>query len=37
MHDWRKKGFALALLAGYNMDTTGIFFPVAGGINNAGM
>jgi 3-oxoacyl-[acyl-carrier protein] reductase len=28
---------ALALLDGYNMYTTGNFFPVAGGFNNAGM
>jgi 3-oxoacyl-[acyl-carrier protein] reductase len=29
--------FALSLLDGYNMYTTGNFFPVAGGFNNAGM
>ena len=29
--------FTLALLDGYNMYTTGNFFPVAGGFNNAGM
>ena len=29
--------FAMALLDGYNMYTTGSFFPVAGGFNNAGM
>ena len=29
--------FAMALLDGYNMYTTGNFFPVAGGFNNAGM
>jgi len=28
---------ALGLLDGYNMYTTGNFFPVAGGFNNAGM
>jgi 3-oxoacyl-[acyl-carrier protein] reductase len=28
---------ALALLDGYNMYTTGNFFPVAGGFNNVGM
>jgi len=28
---------ALSLLDGYNMYTTGNFFPVAGGFNNAGM
>lgn len=28
---------ALSLLDGYNMFTTGNFFPVAGGFNNAGM
>jgi len=28
---------ALALLDGYNMYTTGNFFPVAGGFNNSGM
>jgi 3-oxoacyl-[acyl-carrier protein] reductase len=29
--------FAMALLDGHNMYTTGSFFPVAGGFNNAGM
>jgi NAD(P)-dependent dehydrogenase (short-subunit alcohol dehydrogenase family) len=29
--------FALSLLDGYNMYTTGNFFPVAGGFNNKGM
>jgi 3-oxoacyl-[acyl-carrier protein] reductase len=29
--------FCMALLDGYNMYTTGNFFPVAGGFNNAGM
>jgi NAD(P)-dependent dehydrogenase (short-subunit alcohol dehydrogenase family) len=29
--------FALSLLDGYNMYTTGNFFPVAGGFNNVGM
>ena len=29
--------FTLSLLDGYNMYTTGNFFPVAGGFNNAGM
>jgi len=29
--------FTLALLDGYNMYTTGNFFPIAGGFNNAGM
>ncbi len=29
--------FCMALLDGYNMYTTGDFFPVAGGFNNAGM
>ena len=29
--------FAMALLDGYNMYTTGSFFPVAGGFNNVGM
>ena len=29
--------FTMALLDGYNMYTTGNFFPVAGGFNNAGM
>ena len=29
--------FTLAFLDGYNMYTTGNFFPVAGGFNNAGM
>ena len=29
--------FTLALLDGYNMYTTGNFFPVAGGFNNVGM
>ena len=29
--------FSLALLDGFNMYTTGNFFPVAGGFNNAGM
>jgi len=29
--------FAMALLDGYNMYTTGNFFPVAGGFNNSGM
>jgi 3-oxoacyl-[acyl-carrier protein] reductase len=29
--------FTMALLDGYNMYTTGDFFPVAGGFNNAGM
>ena len=29
--------FTLALLDGFNMYTTGNFFPVAGGFNNAGM
>jgi NAD(P)-dependent dehydrogenase (short-subunit alcohol dehydrogenase family) len=29
--------FALSLLDGHNMYTTGNFFPVAGGFNNAGM
>lgn len=29
--------FVMALLDGYNMYTTGSFFPVAGGFNNAGM
>ena len=29
--------FTVALLDGYNMYTTGNFFPVAGGFNNAGM
>jgi NAD(P)-dependent dehydrogenase (short-subunit alcohol dehydrogenase family) len=29
--------FSLALLDGYNMYTTGNFFPVAGGFNNEGM
>jgi len=29
--------FAMALLDGHNMYTTGNFFPVAGGFNNAGM
>ena len=29
--------FTLALLDGHNMYTTGNFFPVAGGFNNAGM
>jgi 3-oxoacyl-[acyl-carrier protein] reductase len=28
---------ALSLLDGYNMYTTGNFFPVAGGFNNVGM
>jgi NAD(P)-dependent dehydrogenase (short-subunit alcohol dehydrogenase family) len=28
---------AMSLLDGYNMYTTGNFFPVAGGFNNAGM
>ena len=27
----------MSLLDGYDMYTTGIFFPVAGGFNNAGM
>ncbi len=29
--------FTMALLDGYNMYTTGNFFPIAGGFNNAGM
>ncbi len=29
--------FTAALLDGYNMYTTGNFFPIAGGFNNAGM
>jgi len=29
--------FCMALLDGYNMYTTGNFFPVAGGFNNSGM
>ncbi len=29
--------FTMALLDGHNMYTTGSFFPVAGGFNNAGM
>jgi NAD(P)-dependent dehydrogenase (short-subunit alcohol dehydrogenase family) len=29
--------FAMSLLDGHNMYTTGSFFPVAGGFNNAGM
>ena len=29
--------FTLALLDGYNMYTTGNFFPIAGGFNTAGM
>jgi 3-oxoacyl-[acyl-carrier protein] reductase len=29
--------FTMALLDGHNMYTTGNFFPVAGGFNNAGM
>lgn len=29
--------FTMALLDGYNMYTTGNFFPVAGGFNNSGM
>jgi NAD(P)-dependent dehydrogenase (short-subunit alcohol dehydrogenase family) len=29
--------FAMALLDGHNMYTTGNFLPVAGGFNNAGM
>jgi len=29
--------FTLALLDGYNMYTTGSFFPIAGGFNNTGM
>ena len=29
--------FCMSLLDGYNMYTTGNFFPVAGGFNNAGM
>jgi NAD(P)-dependent dehydrogenase (short-subunit alcohol dehydrogenase family) len=29
--------FCMALLDGYNMYTTGAFYPVAGGFNNAGM
>jgi 3-oxoacyl-[acyl-carrier protein] reductase len=29
--------FTFALLDGYNMYTTGNFFPIAGGFNNAGM
>jgi hypothetical protein len=29
--------FTLALLDGHNMYTTGNFFPIAGGFNNAGM
>jgi NAD(P)-dependent dehydrogenase (short-subunit alcohol dehydrogenase family) len=29
--------FTMAMLDGYNMYTTGNFFPVAGGFNNAGM
>lgn len=29
--------FAMALLDGHNMYTTGSFFPVAGGFNNSGM
>jgi 3-oxoacyl-[acyl-carrier protein] reductase len=29
--------FAMALLDGHNMYTTGSFYPVAGGFNNAGM
>ena len=29
--------FSLALLDGFNMYTTGNFFPIAGGFNNAGM
>ena len=29
--------FTVALLDGQNMYTTGNFFPVAGGFNNAGM
>jgi len=29
--------FCMALLDGYNMYTTGNFFPIAGGFNNAGM
>ena len=29
--------FTMGLLDGYNMYTTGDFFPVAGGFNNAGM
>jgi len=29
--------FAIALLDGHNMYTTGNFFPVAGGFNNSGM
>ena len=29
--------FCMALLDGYNMYTTGSFFPVAGGFNNADM
>ena len=29
--------FTMALLDGHNMYTTGSFFPIAGGFNNAGM
>jgi hypothetical protein len=29
--------FAMALLDGHNMYTTGNFFPIAGGFNNEGM
>ena len=29
--------FCMALLDGYNMYTTGNFFPIAGGFNNDGM
>ena len=29
--------FTVALLDGYNMYTTGNFFPIAGGFNNEGM
>jgi len=29
--------FCMGLLDGYNMYTTGDFFPVAGGFNNSGM
>ncbi len=35
--DLEKVRIVLALLDGYNMYTTGDFFPVAGGFNNAGM
>jgi metal-dependent amidase/aminoacylase/carboxypeptidase family protein len=34
---FKKSGFTMALLDGYNMYTTGNFFPIAGGFNNAGM